>query len=60
MRSIRVLIKKMCGDPYYEPTIVVHDIANWHVHSTCIFKYWLLLEPKFDVKCKGSIFDPKH
>jgi len=23
--SIRVLQKKIIGDPYYEPTIVVHD-----------------------------------
>jgi len=31
MRSIRVFAKKQtkkktCGDPYYEPTIVVHDM----------------------------------
>jgi len=25
MCSIRVLAKKNLGDPYYEPTIVVHD-----------------------------------
>ena len=27
MRSIRVFAKNM-GDPYYEPTIVVHDYMN--------------------------------
>ena len=27
MRSIRIFAKNM-GDPYYEPTIVVHDKAN--------------------------------
>jgi len=25
VRSIRVLQKKIIGDPYYDPTIVVHD-----------------------------------
>jgi len=27
MDSIRVLAKKTLGDPYYEPTTVVHDIS---------------------------------
>ena len=31
MRSIRVSAKNM-GDPYYEPTIVVHDI-DWRENT---------------------------
>jgi len=27
VRSIRVFAKKNLGNPYYEPTIVVHDTA---------------------------------
>ena len=39
MRSIRVFAKNM-GDPYYEPTIVVHDyilhlfVTNYKVSPT--------------------------
>ena len=32
MRSIRIFAKNM-GDPYYEPTIVVHDEHNIVVHD---------------------------
>jgi len=32
VRSIRVFAKNL-GDPYYEPTIVVHDSTVWNVLS---------------------------
>ena len=28
MHSIRIFANKNMGDPYYEPTIVVHDTAR--------------------------------
>ena len=34
MRSIRIFAKNM-GDPYYEPTIVVHDNVHDNVHLLC-------------------------
>ena len=33
MRSIRVFAKNK-GDPYYEPTIVVHDIMNNNMNNS--------------------------
>ena len=33
MRSIRIFAKNM-GDPYYEPTIVVHDICTYRYTSS--------------------------
>ena len=29
MRSIRIFAKKNMGDPYYEPTIMVHDSSTF-------------------------------
>ena len=34
MRSIRVFAKKNMGDPYYEPTIVVHDYSYLFIFIT--------------------------
>ena len=39
MRSIRVFAKNM-GNPYYEPTIVVHDKSN-----ICLISF---LKPQLD------------
>jgi len=38
VRSIRVL-QKIIGDPYYEPTIVVHDIAYMYHIAYSLYNY---------------------
>ena len=36
MCSIRVFAKNM-GDPYYEPTIVVHDMWFKYIIQLCVY-----------------------
>ena len=47
MRSIRIFAKNM-GDPYYEPTIVVHDIVYYayRLEKYILYKHW------YNIACK--------
>ena len=57
MRSIRVFAKNM-GDPYYEPTIVVHDIMNNNMNnSRKIHNFWNVSKFRLDhFYCYITIF----